>query len=83
MPLVNATSSVIRLRSWCLTVPINLCTLCPCCGDCALNIRRAIYYVMSRGDQQDDIFLDHVDRHDFIKTLAEARQKTGWHQLDI
>ena len=33
---------------------------------------------MSRGDQREDIFLDDVDRHDFIKTLAEACQKTDW-----
>ena len=32
----------------------------------------AMYHVMSRGDQREDIFLDDVDRHDFIKTLAEA-----------
>jgi REP element-mobilizing transposase RayT len=39
---------------------------------------RALYHVMSRGDQRDDIFLDDVDRHDLIKTLAEACQKTDW-----
>lgn len=33
---------------------------------------------MSRGDQRDDIFLSDIDRHDFIKTLAEACQKTNW-----
>jgi len=33
---------------------------------------------MSRGDRREDIFLDDVDRQDFIKTLAEACQKTGW-----
>ncbi len=33
---------------------------------------------MSRGDRREDIFLDEVDRQDFIKTLAEACQKTGW-----
>jgi len=38
----------------------------------------AVYHVMSRGDQREDIFLDDVDRHDFIKTLAEACQKTDW-----
>jgi len=38
----------------------------------------AMYHVMSRGDQRDDIFLDDVDRHEFIKTLAEACQKTDW-----
>jgi REP element-mobilizing transposase RayT len=38
----------------------------------------AIYHVTSRGDQRDDIFLDDLDRHDFIRALAEACQKTGW-----
>jgi REP element-mobilizing transposase RayT len=37
-----------------------------------------MYHVMSRGDRREDIFLDDVDRHDFLKTLAEACQKTGW-----
>jgi REP element-mobilizing transposase RayT len=37
-----------------------------------------MYHVMSRGDRRDKIFLDAVDRQDFIKTLAEACQKTGW-----
>jgi putative transposase len=38
----------------------------------------AIYHVMNRGDRREDIFLDDVDRQDFLKTLAEACQKTGW-----
>jgi putative transposase len=38
----------------------------------------AIYHVLSRGDRREDIFLDDVDRQDFLKTLAEACQKTGW-----
>ena len=38
----------------------------------------AIYHVMSRGDRREDIYLDDVDRHDFLKTLAEACQKTDW-----
>src|ERR1039458_6601445 len=38
----------------------------------------AIYHVMDRGDRREDIFVDDVDRHDFLKTLAEAGQKTGW-----
>ena len=38
----------------------------------------AMYHVMSRGDRREDIFLEDVDRHDFIKTLAEACRKTGW-----
>jgi hypothetical protein len=33
----------------------------------------AIYHVMDRGDRREDIFLDDVDRQDFLKTLAEAR----------
>ena len=38
----------------------------------------AIYHVMSRGDRREDIFRDDVDRQDFLKTLAEACQKTGF-----
>jgi Transposase and inactivated derivatives len=33
---------------------------------------------MSRGDRQKEIYVDDVDRHDFLKTLAEACQKTGF-----
>ena len=38
----------------------------------------AIYHVMSRGDRREAVFLDDVDRQDFIKTLAETCQKTGF-----
>ena len=38
----------------------------------------AMYHVMSRGNRRERIFLDDVDRQDFLKTLAEACQKTGW-----
>ena len=38
----------------------------------------AIYHVLSRGDRKEAIFLDDVDRHDFLKTLAGACQKTGF-----
>ena len=38
----------------------------------------AIYHVLSRGDRREDIVLDDVDRQDFLKTLAEACQKTGF-----
>jgi putative transposase len=38
----------------------------------------AIYHVMSRGNRREDIFLHDVDRHDFLKTLAETCQKTNW-----
>jgi REP element-mobilizing transposase RayT len=38
----------------------------------------AIYHVMSRGDRREPIFLDEGDRHDFLKTLAEACAKTGF-----
>jgi len=41
----------------------------------------AMYHVMSRGNRRQKIFLDDVDRQDFIKTLAEACQKTGWQVL--
>lgn len=38
----------------------------------------AMYHVMSRGDRREDIYRSDVDRQDFLKTLAEACQKTGW-----
>jgi REP element-mobilizing transposase RayT len=38
----------------------------------------AIYHIMSRGDRREKIFLDDVDRQDFVKTLAEICQKTGF-----
>src|SRR5256885_14879619 len=38
----------------------------------------ALYHAMSRGNRRQDIYLDDVDRQDFIKTLAESCQKTGW-----
>lgn len=38
----------------------------------------AIYHIMSRGDRKKDIYVDDVDRQDFLKTLAEACQKTGF-----
>jgi putative transposase len=43
-----------------------------------LEFPGAMYHVMSRGDQREDIFLCAVDRHDFLKTLAEACRKTSW-----
>ena len=38
----------------------------------------AMYHLKSRGDRREKIFLDDVDRQDFLKTLAEACQKTNW-----
>ena len=30
----------------------------------------AIYHLMSRGDRREEIFLDDIDRYDFLKTLG-------------
>jgi len=38
----------------------------------------AIYHVMSRANGKGNIFINDVDRQDFIKTLAEACLKTGF-----
>ena len=38
----------------------------------------AVYHVLNRGDHKGSIFLDDGDGHDFIRTLAEACQKTGF-----
>ena len=39
----------------------------------------AIYHVMNRGDRRGKIFCDDEDRRRFLKTLAQACEKTGWH----
>jgi REP-associated tyrosine transposase len=38
----------------------------------------AIYHVMSRANAKGDLFHNDVDRQDFLKTMAEACQKTGF-----
>ena len=38
----------------------------------------AIYHIMSRGGRKKGIYPDDADRRDFLKTLAEACQKTGF-----
>jgi REP element-mobilizing transposase RayT len=43
-----------------------------------LQYEGAIYHVMNRGDRREPIFRDDSDRHLFLKTLAEACQKTDW-----
>ena len=32
----------------------------------------AIYHVVSRGDRREAIFVNDLDRHDFLRTLAHA-----------
>jgi crotonobetainyl-CoA:carnitine CoA-transferase CaiB-like acyl-CoA transferase len=39
----------------------------------------AMYHVMNRGDQREDIFRDDQDRQKFLSTLGEACAKTDWH----
>ena len=36
----------------------------------------AIYHVMNRGDQREDIFIDDEDRRKFLSTLGECCRKT-------
>ncbi|MCX6924730.1 MAG: transposase [Verrucomicrobia bacterium] len=38
----------------------------------------AMYHVMNRGDQREDIFRDDDDREKFLTTLGEACGKTEW-----
>jgi len=38
----------------------------------------AMYHVMNRGDQREDIFRDDQDRQKFVSTLDEACAKTEW-----
>ena len=38
----------------------------------------AMYHVMNRGDQRENIFKDDVDRQKFLTALGECCQKTEW-----
>ena len=38
----------------------------------------AVYHVMNRGNQRQNIVGDDVDRHRFLSTLAETCAKTSW-----
>ncbi len=38
----------------------------------------AIYHVMNRGDQREDVFCDDTDRAKFLSTLGESCGKTQW-----
>jgi hypothetical protein len=38
----------------------------------------AMYHVMNRGDQREDIFRDDHDHQKFLATLGEACAKTEW-----
>jgi len=37
-----------------------------------------MYHEMSRANRREDSFLEDVDRHNFVKTLATACVNTGW-----
>ena len=34
--------------------------------------------MINRGDRREAIFLDEIDRKEFLRALGEACQKTGW-----
>ena len=38
----------------------------------------ARYHVMSRGDRREPIVYNEADRVEFLQTLGQACQKTGW-----
>ncbi len=38
----------------------------------------AVYHVMCRGDRQEAIFRDNIDRERILETLWEGCERTGW-----
>jgi putative transposase len=38
----------------------------------------AIYHLLNRGDQREEIFRDELDRKNFLQTLERTCTKTGW-----
>ena len=47
-------------------------------GKLRIEYPGAIYHLINRGDQREDIFKDDADRERFVGTLAEACRKTEW-----
>jgi putative transposase len=43
-----------------------------------IEYARARYHVMSRGDRREPIFHDEKDRQQFLRTLGQTCEKTGW-----
>lgn len=38
----------------------------------------ALYHLLDRGDRREAIFIDDADREQFLTTLGQACQRTGW-----
>ena len=70
--------SRISLVHFCFDTRRKTCERRPLPGKLRVQSAGAIYHVMSRGDRRENVFPDDVDRHDFLKTLAETCQKTGF-----
>ena len=43
-----------------------------------LEFAGALYHVTSRGDRQEDIYLDDTDRETFLDVLAEVCDRFNW-----
>lgn len=43
-----------------------------------IEFEGAFYHVMARGNRREAIFFNDDDRRFFLKTLADARERTGW-----
>ena len=43
-----------------------------------LEFAGGLYHVTSRGDRQEDIYLDDADRDEFLEVLAEVIQRFNW-----
>ncbi len=43
-----------------------------------IEVAGALYHVMARGNRRESIYRDDDDRRFFLKTLAQACEKTGW-----
>lgn len=43
-----------------------------------LEFAGALYHVTSRGDRQEDIYLEDKDRETFLNVLSEVRSRCNW-----
>ena len=47
-------------------------------GKARVEFVGAIYHLLNRGDRQEEIFRDALDREHFLLPLGQACARTGW-----
>src|SRR5437899_12375739 len=75
-PMFRCFSHPVQVSVLTIDTSVRVARLPPVPRQVRIEYPGAIYHVMNRGDQRDDIFRDDEDRKKFLSTLGEACHKT-------